>query len=595
MLPHPSRALPFAVALLVALGGLQAAAALERTPSHVALSWPGDPRTTLSVCWRTLPEVEASVVQLSLSRGFEGFDRGARIEVEGSSRDWTPADARRGEAARIHEVEVTGLLPDREYTYRVGTGMPGEWSEPAEFRTAPAPGAPVTFLHLTDPQSRSRKHFSLWGSLLARARADHPNAQFVLVTGDLVDQGYVQEQWDLFFETAQSDLAAVPIAPAIGNHDVIKDAEARHFKAHFHLPRGGPEGMEEEVYSFEYGPVHVAVLNTERELARQAEWLRQDMADVDLPWRVVALHRGPYGSQYDSAHVRRALGPAFDELGVDLVLAGHDHAYIRSHPMAGEEAVDEGLGTLYVCAGSAGPKFYPRTFRDWQKRVVDQQTQIYVAASATRDKLWLRAFTVDGMLVDNVTLRKAAAPPPDVAGLVAVADDHKVTLHWTPPGGSWVDEVQVFVADPLGGLPSEPTHVLRPEVDHVGTRSLNNGVDYTFVVRTVSAEGVTSEGVAISATPVRRDPHCADAALAAVIVDRDRDRRADRRVEVVIAEDAIQISAPFRLDLQRKDLRVITSDPRARARVVEEDGALAVVVRARDGTRRRHPVRVDPS
>ena len=77
--------------------------------------------------------------------------------------------------------------------------------------------------------------------------------------------------------------------------------------------------------------------------------------------------------------------------------------------------------------------------------------------------------------------------------------------------------------------------------------------------------------------------------------DRDRDRRADRRVEVVIAEDAIQISAPFRLDLQRKDLRVITSDPRARARVVEEDGALAVVVRARDGTRRRHPVRVDPS
>ena len=593
MTPHPPRALLAVFALLLALGGALAAAALERTPSHLALSWPGDPRTTLSICWRTAPEVEDSVVQLSLSRGFEGFDRAARIEVTGASRPWSPSNGRGGEGARIHEVEVTGLLADREYTYRVGTGHPGEWSEPATFWTAPAPDSPVTFLHVTDPQSRVRKHFALWAALLARARADQPNARFVLVTGDLVDQGYVQEQWDLFFETAQADLSALPIAPAIGNHDVIRDETAEHFKAHFHLPRNGPEGMEEEVYSFEYGPVHVAVLDTERELALQAEWLRADMADVELPWKVVALHRGPYGSQYDSDHVRRALGPAFDELGIDLVLAGHDHAYVRSHPMSGGARVEEGRGPVYVVAGSAGPKFYPRTFREWQKRVVDQETQIYVAASVTPDKLWLRAFTIDGMLVDNLTLRKAAAPPPEVAGLVAVADDHKVTLHWDPPGGSWVDEVHVFVADPLGGVPAQPAHVLRPEVDHVGTRGLSNGVDYTFVVRTVSKEGIASPGVGVAATPVRRDLHCADATLAAVIVDRDHDRRHDRRVGVSIGRDEILVAAPFRLALGKRDLRVITADPKAKARVIDDDQGLAIVVRARDGTKRRYPVLFD--
>lgn len=593
-----SRSLPAAVLVAAALTlaiATAPAAALERTPTHVALSWQGDPRTTQSFCWRTLPDVEGTVVELTLALGFDGFDHGARIQVEGESRAWEPIAGDGGDPARIHEVEVSGLLADTAYTYRIGSGAPDEWSETATFVTAPDPDVPVTFLHLTDPQSRARKHFELWGRLLTRARTDHPQARFLLVTGDLVDQGYVQRQWDLFFDTAQPDLASLPIAPAIGNHDVLKDETAAHYRSHFHLPRNGPEGMEEEAYSFDYGPVHVAVLDTERELAAQAEWLREDMAGVDRPWKVVALHRGPYGSKYDSHHIRSAWCPAFDELGVDLVLAGHDHAYVRSHPMRDEQPVEEGRGAIYVCAGSAGPKFYSRTFRPWQKRVVDQEIQIYVSVAATDERLWLRAFTIDGLLVDSLAMRKAQAPPPEVSGLVAVADDHKVSLHWTSPAGRWVEKIQVFVAERDGELPAEPVQELDPRVDHVGIRSLNNGVDYDFVVRAVSAEGVASAGVGVTATPLRRDPHCADVTLAAVIVDRNRDQRHDHRVEVEIGEDEIRLTAPFRLDLDRRDLNVIAADPRARVRVLAGGDGLAVVVRARDGTRRMYPVVVDGS
>ncbi len=594
-MPRPLTRILLAAAALALLLPWTAARALERTPTHVALSWPGDPRTTQSFCWRTAPEVEDGVVQLTLSRGFDGFERGARIQVEGTSRAWEPIPGDGGDPARIHEVEVTGLLPDTAYTYRLGSGAEGEWSEPATFVTAPDPDVPITFLHLTDPQSRARKHFELWGRLLARARGDHPQARFLLVTGDLVDQGYLQKQWDLFFDTAQTDLSSLPLAPAIGNHDVLKDKTAEHYRSHFHLPRNGPEGMEEEAYSFDYGPVHVAVLNTERELTAQAEWLREDMADVELPWRVVALHRGPYGSKYDSHHIRDAWCPAFDDLGVDLVLAGHDHAYVRSHPMRGEEQVEEGLGAIYVCAGSAGPKFYPRTFRPWQRRVVDLETQIYVSVAATEQRLWLRAFTVDGLLVDHMTLRKAQAPPPEVSDLVAVADDHKVSLRWTPPGGQWAHRIHVYQLDADGEPHDEPVQDLDTRVDRVGIRSLNNGVEYTFVVQTVSAEGVRSDGLRVSATPVRRDPHCADVTLAAVIVDRDRDQRHDRRVDVEIGREAIHISAPFQLDLERRDLDVIACDPRAKVRVLAGGDGLAILVRARDGTRRMYPVVVEGS
>ena len=156
-----SRSLPPAVLVAAALTLAIFAApavALERTPTHVALSWPGDPRTTQSFCWRTLPEIEGTVVQLTLALGFDGFERGARIQVEGASRAWEPIAGDGGDPARIHEAEVSGLLPDTAYIYRIGSGAPDEWGEPATFVTAPDPDIPVTFLHLTDPQSRARKH-----------------------------------------------------------------------------------------------------------------------------------------------------------------------------------------------------------------------------------------------------------------------------------------------------------------------------------------------------------------------------------------------------------------------------------------------------
>ncbi len=564
--------------------------ALDATPSHLALTMAEDPRTSQAFCWRTEVAVVESVVQLAVAEDFRGFEGTALVVAGGSSRAWIPPDGAGDDGARIHEAVVAGLLPDTAYTYRVGSGAEGEWSEPGTFVTAPDDDSPITFVHMTDPQSRSRKHFGLWGTLLARARSDHPQARFAVVTGDLVDQGYVQTQWDLFFDVARGELASLPIVPAIGNHDVIRDRTAEHYRSHFHLPANGPEGMEEEAYSFDYGPLHVAVLDTERELALQTEWLRADLAGSDRPWQVVALHRGPYGSKYDSDHIRRAWGPVFDEMGVDLVLAGHDHAYVRSHPMEAEVRVEEGQGTIYICGGSAGPKFYARTFRPWQARVVDLETQIYSAVSVTEEKLWLRAFSVDGLLIDSFTLRRASAPPPEVAGLVAVADDHRVSLHWSPPKDRWIAGIQVFVADPLGGLPDRPAQELQPDSRQVGIRGLNNGVDYTFVVRTVSPDGVVSEGISTAATPVRRDAHCADANIASVLVDRDRDRRHDRHVKVEIGEQEVRVAGPAGLALARRDLTVLTTDPKARVKVQSDGGGLTIVVRARDGTRRRYPV-----
>ena len=49
-----------------------------------------------------------------------------------------------------------------------------------------------------------------------------------------------------------------------------------------------------------------------------------------------------------------------EELGIDLALVGHDHAYARTHAMKEGQPVDPGEGTVYVIGGSSGPKFYPK-------------------------------------------------------------------------------------------------------------------------------------------------------------------------------------------------------------------------------------------
>ena len=67
---------------------------------------------------------------------------------------------------------------------------------------------------------------------------------------------------------------------------------------------------------------------------------------------IVSIHVGPYdanGVSYTSQ-----FATAFDELGIDLVLFGHNHAFLRSNPIKGGVVGEPGSeGTVYYSSGSA--------------------------------------------------------------------------------------------------------------------------------------------------------------------------------------------------------------------------------------------------
>jgi hypothetical protein len=121
----------------------------------------------------------------------------------------------------------------------------------------------------------------------------------------------------------------------MGNHE---------FYSKIYFNRFAMQGNE-EWYSFDYGPVHVAVLNTDTSFLTavspepfpadvgpgsvQYNWLEEDLSRVpDGQWKVVVLHRPPYScSEHGNATDLQPVTELFDRYGVDVVFCGHDHSY----------------------------------------------------------------------------------------------------------------------------------------------------------------------------------------------------------------------------------------------------------------------------
>jgi uncharacterized protein (UPF0333 family) len=377
-----------------------------KTPEHVKLSWKLNPKTTQSITWRTNPGVTGTVVQYVPTDKFTDFNADNVMEGEGTSSLLTD---KAGEM-RIHEVTLDKLIPNTSYTYRVGDGTEEGWSQAYTFRTEPKNAEPFTFLFTTDSQASDLNGNKIYGNILTKALETYPDARFLLHGGDIVDDGAKMDQWENFFDVIEGVTPKLSLHAVLGNHDVYGDGEYL-FQSFFQNPENGPEGEKEWVYSFDYGDVHFAMLNSESgsdSMKAQAEWLRQDMKNSNKPWKVVMFHRAPYHSNplrgVDAT--QSIFAPVVEELDIDLAIVGHDHAYARTFPMKGGVAAEQGKGTVYVIGGSSGPKFYPEEKYDYLEFLYGEDKQVFTAVHVENDKLVVEARTIDGEVIDTFELPK---------------------------------------------------------------------------------------------------------------------------------------------------------------------------------------------
>lgn len=272
----------------------------------------------------------------------------------------------------VHKAEATSLKADTEYFYRVGDAALNLWSEVGTFRTAPAGGA-FSFIDLTDPQAGSEAEAILSSQTVAKALTTVPGAGFIAVNGDLVDDGSNERHWQWLLEHARTSLLSTTLLPAAGNHE----AQQNNFIDHFDIsPANNSKTTSGAYYSINYSNAHFIVLNNNEDspayadfTPAQIQWLKEDAQAAraaGAQWLIAIMHKGPYTTSHHATDddimgpngVRTLVAPVMSELGIDLVLQGHDHIYARSKPIKnGAPAPD---GTIYLIPGTAGAKVYPR-------------------------------------------------------------------------------------------------------------------------------------------------------------------------------------------------------------------------------------------
>lgn len=252
----------------------------------------------------------------------------------------------------------------------------------------PDAARPVTFVVYGDTRNGQRQG----EPLVALARSLSPS--LILYTGDLAVHGGDAQGWQDFFAAEQPLLADVPLYPALGNHEIFHDPEARRFREAFALP---DDGRQRLYYSFRWGPLAFVVLDGNAPTAAQTEWLRGALDAAEYAHAAhtfVLVHQPPLsvgthcGASLEEAEWVRL----FEEHRVSAVFAGHDHAYERM----------ERNGVRYFVSGGGGAPLYEEAACSPVDRA---------AKRAYRPVFHLLRVRVDGPSVEVAALPLDESPP----------------------------------------------------------------------------------------------------------------------------------------------------------------------------------------
>lgn len=399
------------------------------------------------------------------------------MESEGEIQYWQSntkklSMVRAQKSSRSFEVALSKLNPDRDYSYRVlsYSSSLGDTVDSGvlSFHTAPPADAPASFKFVVYGDSRGGPepdvdnrlngvNYTVLNRLVNLAF--QKGARFIMQTGDLMDGDTPdREEGALMYETHKKAIASVnayiPFYHAVGNHD----ARTPHIKLGrtgrydppspnsaeelwgemLVLPTNGPEPefghppFKENVYSFEYGPVHFIALNSDyffvrndtakykydgfenRIGGRQLEWLLDDLKNSSKKMKIVYLHAAPYpagghkGSALDQFPAQRdSLWRIFESYNVDIVFAGHEHNYSRV-------LVDKSINprfrrSLYqiTTAGAGAPTYAQDTTVTYIKNVVTfRRAYHYVLVSVEGTKIKVEAFDDNNRKFDEFTVSR---------------------------------------------------------------------------------------------------------------------------------------------------------------------------------------------
>ncbi|XP_047317386.1 purple acid phosphatase 18-like [Impatiens glandulifera] len=290
-------------------------------------------------------------------------------------------------SGKIHHTVIGPLKHDTIYYYRCG-GLGSEFN----FKTPPSK-YPLTFAVAGDLGQSGWTKTTL-------EHIKHCEYDVYLLPGDLSYADHIQSRWDTFGKLVQPLASSRPWMVTEGNHEkesikLVEDGFVS-YNSRWKMPFEESGSSSNHYYSFDVAGVHVIMLSCYTmydTYSDQYRWLKTDLLKVDRmkkrPWLVVVFHVPWYNSNYahhgEGDNMMTTIEPLLYGASVDIVIAGHVHAYERSvrvyngrlnpcgavHITIGDGGNREGLAYKYVKPRPEWSVFREASFGHGELRIVN--------------------------------------------------------------------------------------------------------------------------------------------------------------------------------------------------------------------------------
>lgn len=296
-----------------------------------------------------------------------------------------------------HAFTITNLLPGLRHYYRVtedGTNFNGS------FLTAPSETATNLCLFvLGDSRSEPDRFSAVCQQIVDELGSDPDCRTLALHSGDSVGLDLETDWQNHYFNRSFQPIldlqAHLPVQMCMGNHEGAGIGFTKYLPYPF---------VTNRYWSFDYGPLHVTVLDQYNDYApgsAQYAWMTNDMATSAKPWHFVLFHEPGYGAGLhpNNTSVQNYVHPTCASNDVCMAFAGHNHNYV--HALKDD--------VHHITSGGAGAPLYDvNTNYPFVLTAVKQHH--YCRVEIQGDTLTFTALNTNDVVIDSFAITNHSTP-----------------------------------------------------------------------------------------------------------------------------------------------------------------------------------------